>query len=91
MIKSFKLKGLRDFWTRGDLSGVRPDLAKRLLRRLDVLNNARQPTDMNVPGFDFHKLQGTPERFSVHVNGPWCVTFGWQENDAIDVDLVQYH
>ena len=30
-----------------------------------------------MPGFDFHKLRGAPVRYSVHVNGPWCLTFGW--------------
>jgi proteic killer suppression protein len=46
---------------------------------------------MNLPGFDFHPLRGRPLRYSVHVNGPWCITFGWQGEDAIDVDLEQYH
>ena len=47
---------------------------------------------LRIPGFDFHRLTGaTPVRFSIHVNGPWCITFGWSEDDAIDVDLVNYH
>ncbi len=27
-------------------------------------------TDLNVPGFNFHGLQGMPKRYSIHVNGP---------------------
>ena len=46
---------------------------------------------MNIPGFNFHGLRGKPKRYSVHVNGPWCLIFGWDENDAVDVDLEQYH
>ena len=46
---------------------------------------------MNIPGFDFHGLRGKPKRYSVHLNGPWCVTFGWDENDAVGVYLEQYH
>jgi hypothetical protein len=31
---------------------------------------------MNIPGFDFHALRGFyPIRYTVHVNGPWCITF----------------
>ena len=56
-----------------------------------VLHEAEHLTDMNIPGFDFHGLQGKPKRFSIHVNGPWCIIFEWVDNDALRVDLVQYH
>lgn len=44
-----------------------------------------------VPGFDFHGLEGKPKRYSVHVNGPFCITFEWIEGDAWRVDLENYH
>ncbi len=47
---------------------------------------------MNLPGFDFHALQGhTPTRFTVHVNGPWCITFEFSDGDAYSIDYEQYH
>src|SRR5712672_820366 len=47
---------------------------------------------MNVPGFDFHSLQGfNPKRYSVHVNGPWCITFEFEDGEACRVDFEQYH
>ena len=46
---------------------------------------------MNVPGFNFHKLRGKPTRYTVHINGPWCLTFEWDGEDAIRLDLEQYH
>ena len=46
---------------------------------------------MNLPGFNFHKLRGKPTRYTVHVNGLWCVTFEWDSEDAVRVDLEQYH
>jgi proteic killer suppression protein len=46
---------------------------------------------MNVPGFDFHVLRGIPLRYTVHVNGPWCITFEFEEGDALRVDFEQYH
>ncbi len=30
-------------------------------------------------------------RYSIHVNGPWCVTFEFQDGEASAVDLEQYH
>jgi proteic killer suppression protein len=66
-------------------------LHERAKRRLDALNVAAFPGDMNVPGFDFHALRGRPKRYSVHVNGPWCITFEFLDGDAWRVDLEQYH
>ncbi len=91
MIGSFRNKALERLWLTGRSAKIRPDLKSRCLRRLDALNEAGTPRDMNIPGFNFHGLRGKPKRYSVHVNGPWCVTFGWDENDAVDVDLEQYH
>ncbi len=91
MIASFRSKALKAFWTKGDTRKIAPDLVDRLRRRLDALNVAREPDDMNVPGFDFHKLRGKTTRYTVHVNGPWCLTFGWEGENAIAVDLENYH
>jgi hypothetical protein len=47
---------------------------------------------MNVPGFDFHSLQGfNPKRYSVHLNGPWCITFEFEDGEACRVEFEQYH
>lgn len=63
----------------------------RSLRRLTALDHAESLTDLQVPGFNFHGLHGLPKRYSIHVNGPWCITFEWQGSDALRVDLEQYH
>jgi proteic killer suppression protein len=47
--------------------------------------------ELNIPGFNFHGLAGRSKRYSINVNGPWCVTFEWNKGDAIKVDLEQYH
>jgi proteic killer suppression protein len=47
---------------------------------------------MNVPDFDFHSLQGfNPRRYSVRVNGPWCITFEFEDGEACRVEFEQYH
>jgi toxin HigB-1 len=61
------------------------------LSRLNTLDDAHKPDDLNVPGFNFHKLRGKPIRYTIHVNGPWCITFEWDGEDAVRVDLEQYH
>jgi len=47
--------------------------------------------DLNVPGFKFHGLHRVPKRYSIHVNGPWCITFEWKDGEALRFDLEQYH
>lgn len=91
MIKSFRNKYLKELFLRGHSPKIDQKLAKRCLRRLDALEQAETPEDMNIPGFNFHSLQGKPKRYSVHVNGPWCITFEWRDHDAWAVDLEQYH
>lgn len=91
MIKSFKHRGLAELFERGRSRRVRQDLQARCLRRLETLDQAESLTDLDVPGFNFHGLQGKPKRYSIHVNGPWCITFEWETSDALRVDLEQYH
>lgn len=91
MIKSFRHKGLSRLFKKNDPGSVRADLINRCRSRLMVLHEAVNLKDMNVPGFDFHGLRGKPKRYSIHVNGPWSITFEWIDNDAWRVDLVQYH
>jgi antitoxin HigA-1 len=51
-------------------------LQARILIRLDALDASRTAEDMNLRGFDFHALRRfVPLRYTVHINGPWCMTF----------------
>lgn len=91
MIRAFRSKPLQALWARGVSAKVRPDLRERVLRRLDALDAAKHSADLAVPGFNVHPLRGKPQRYSIHVNGPWCLTFGWEGEDANDVDLENHH
>ncbi|MCX7296018.1 MAG: type II toxin-antitoxin system RelE/ParE family toxin [Hyphomicrobiales bacterium] len=92
MIVTFRSKALADLWSKGRSARIDAKLHKRILVRLDRLNVVSAPEQMNLPGFDFHALKGfTPIRYTVHVNGPWCVTFEFDSGDAFRVDFEQYH
>lgn len=92
MIRSFKSRPLQGLWEKDDQSKIDARLVERILRRLDMLDVATAPDEMDQPGFDFHPLKGKRRgAYSVHINGPWCVTFEWDGTDAIRVDLEQYH
>ena len=91
MIESFKHKGLQELFEKGTSAKLQKALADRALRRLDAIDIAKTPEALNIPGFDFHGLQGKPKRYSVHVNGPWCITFEWQGENAVKLDFENYH
>lgn len=91
MIRTSRHKGLSELLESGRSAKIGPALHARCLRLLDTLDAAAAPDDMNLPGFHFHKLRGTPERYSVRVTGNWRLTFGWRDGDATDLDLEDYH
>jgi proteic killer suppression protein len=91
VIRSFRHKGLAELFDAGVSTKMRVDLHARALRRLDALDQATTLADLRVPGFGFHALRGAPKRYSLHVNGPWCITFEWIDGEAWRVDLEQYH
>ena len=91
MIRNFRHKGLAELFERGRSRRVRHDLQARCLRRLEVMDQAESLADLNVPGFNLHRLHGSPERYSIHVNGPWRITFEWMRDEVAQVDLEQYH
>ena len=91
MIQSFIHKGLEELFLAGTSSKIHKALVTRILRRLDAIDSAISLNDLNVPGFNFHGLKGKPKRFSIHINGPWCITFEWLEQNAYRVNLENYH
>lgn len=92
MIKSFKNKRLAELHKSGRVAKIDQRLHKRIIVRLDRLEVAECPEEMDLPGWDFHSLKGfKPTRYTVHVNGPWCITFEFDGKDAARVDLEQYH
>ncbi|MFZ0208101.1 MAG: type II toxin-antitoxin system RelE/ParE family toxin [Roseiarcus sp.] len=92
MLRTFKSRQLAELWRKGSASKIDARLQARILVRLDALDSARIAEDINQPGFDFHTLRGfKPKRYTVHVNGPWCVTFEFENGDAFNIDFEQYH
>jgi toxin HigB-1 len=91
VIESFWHRGLRELFETGKSARVHADLQRRALVRLAALDRAVRIEALHQPGFDFHPLRGSPRRYSIHVNGPWCITFEWRDGQALRVDLEQYH
>ncbi len=92
MIQRFKHKGLKRLFEEGEAKGIHPDHLEKIENILFVLNRARKLKDMDLPGFRLHRLKGKLKDFwSVTVRANWRVIFRFEENDACDVDLIDYH
>ncbi len=91
MIRSFKSKALAELWEKGRTAKIDAKMRARMFRRLDRLDAMAMPGEMNIPGFDFHALRGfKPTRYSVHVNGPLCISFVFVDGVACGVVFEQY-
>jgi proteic killer suppression protein len=92
MIKSFKHKGLEDFFHSGTKKGIKAEHASKLERILDRLNAANDLKDMSYPGSNLHSLSGDRKgQYAVKVSGNWRVIFEFVDSDANLVDYDDYH
>ena len=89
MIRSFKHKGLEQFFKTGSKAGILPSHANRLRLQLALLNSAKGPDDMALPGWRVHPL--STGHWSIWVNGNWRMTFAFEDEDAVLVDYRDYH
>ena len=92
MIRSFKHRGLKRLYERGDRSGIRPDLLETVERILTVLDSATTPQALDVPRYRLHPLKGGLKgMWSVTVRANWRIVFRFEGTDAFDVELIDYH
>ena len=68
-------------------------MAERLKRILSALDGAQRPGDIATrPGYRLHPLKGDMAGlWSIRVSGNWRVVFRFEDSEAVDVDLVDYH
>ena len=92
MIISFKHKGLKNFFLKGDASGIVPAQKNKVRLILGVLNGAKEIRDLNFPGSRLHQLKGKLAGFwSITVTGNWRIIFKFDDNDIELVDYLDYH
>jgi proteic killer suppression protein len=92
MIRSFKHRGLKRLYERGERSGLRPDLIATIEDVLGRLDEADTPQAMNLPGYRLHPLKGEWKGYwSVVVRANWRIIFRFQGTDVFDVELIDYH
>jgi proteic killer suppression protein len=92
MIVSFRHKGLKLLYEKGDRQRLQPKYADKIERILARLDEATEPANMGLPGFRLHPLKGDFVGYwSVSVSGNWRIIFRFDGVHACNVDLIDYH
>lgn len=67
-------------------------MREKVRRILSALDAAESPLEMNLPGFRLHRLKGDRKGYwSVTVSGNWRIVFRFEDGNAVDIDLLDYH
>jgi proteic killer suppression protein len=93
MIRSFKCKETEKIFNR-DYSKKYPAIIQRVaMRKLRMLNRAENLNDLKVPpGYRLEALKGKRKgQHSIRINDQWRICFIWQDKDAWDVEITDYH
>ncbi|CAN5456520.1 type II toxin-antitoxin system RelE/ParE family toxin [soil metagenome] len=91
MIKSFRHRGLKRLYDRGDRSRLPADMVDRIEEILSALDTAAHVREMNLPHFRLHALTGNRRgQWSVTVRANWRIVFRFIDEPE-DVDFIDYH
>jgi proteic killer suppression protein len=92
MIVNFRHKGLRRLYEDDDRRLLSPNMVERIRTILAMLDAAERIEEMNRPSFRLHPLTGELKGFwALTVRANWRIIFRYEEGDALDVDLLDYH
>ncbi len=91
-MRTLRHKGLKRLFEQDDPSGIRADQITRIRDVLAHLDRAERPADLDLPGYRLHALKGDLKGYwSVTISGNWRVIFRFEDGDAFDINLVDYH
>jgi proteic killer suppression protein len=93
VIKTFADKRTSDLFTKGKVRGFPPDVLQRAIRKLEYVDLASRLEDLRVPpGNRLHALKGDRDgQYAIAVNDQWRVCFRFEDGDAYDVEICDYH
>ena len=93
MIKSFKDKETEKVYSREGSNRLPRDIQQIALRKLRMINNSKSLKDLRIPPANrLEKLTGDREgQFSIRINDQWRICFAWQDGDAHEVEIADYH
>ena len=92
MIKNFKHRGLKRLYERGDRGRINPNYIGKVELILADLDASDTLAHMRRPGYRLHELKGDMKGvYAVEVSANWRIVFRFENGQASDIDLVDYH
>jgi proteic killer suppression protein len=93
MIISFGSKETKKVWEGERIKGLTTDLQEVARRKLRMLNNSQNIMDLRIPPSNsLEKLKGNlKEYYSIRINNQWRIIFRWENGNASEVEIIDYH
>jgi len=93
MIVSFRDDETATIWSGHRSRKLPPDIQDAAFRKLRLLNNAKRLEDLRVPPANrLEALKGDRKgQYSIRINQQWRICFAWRQNNAHEVEIVDYH
>ena len=93
MIRSFRDRATAQLFRRLRVRRLPPDIQRTALRKLRMLHRSRTLADLRVPPANrLEQLRGDRTgQLSIRINDQWRICFRWENGNAYDVEIVDYH
>lgn len=93
MIKSFGSKETEKIWEGIRSKKLPNDIQNIARRKLRMINNAQNITDLKIPPSNrLEKLRGKlNDFFSIRINTQWRIIFIWENDNAFELEIIDYH
>lgn len=93
MIKSFKDEETKNLWEGNFSKKFPPSIQRKALYKLEMINNIIDVKELTIPPSNrLHKLEGNRKnQFSISINDQWIICFYFENSNASDVEIMDYH
>ncbi|BAI80196.1 plasmid maintenance system killer protein [Deferribacter desulfuricans SSM1] len=93
MIKNFKDKETERLFKTGISKKLPSHIIKTAIRKLDMLDAAYEIKDLEIPpGNRLERLKGNlKEYYSIRINDQYRIIFKFEQGNAYDVQIIDYH
>jgi proteic killer suppression protein len=93
MILGFRDKATEKIWNLIQVRSIPVEIQKIGLRKLTMLNGAKDIYDLRIPPSNhLEKLKKDREgQYSIRINDQWRICFIWENGNAFEVEIVDYH
>lgn len=91
MVVSFGSKDTEKIWEGDVVKKIPVEIQQIGRRKMRMINNSQNRSDLRIPPSNrLEKLQGS-DFFSIRINDQWRIVFRWIDNNAHDVEIMDYH